>query len=95
MPYLAELSPEWHGVDEKSISRKDLPQHKAFFRAIDKYGKTMPTQELLDAEFKAWKQQQATPVEQVDESELGSWLSSEDGKEEQASCQEKAYDTTP
>ena len=95
LPYLAQLSPEWKDVDDKTFSRKDCHQHMAFWRVIDKYGKKMPPQELLDAEWKEWQQQQATQEKLETESELESQIVSEKGKGEQASCQEKAANTTP
>ena len=60
LPFLVELSPEWQGATEKTFHRKASPQHKAFFRTLDKYGKTAPAQELLDAESKAWQLQKGT-----------------------------------
>ncbi len=43
LKYLAELSPEWQGLDPKTLSRKANPQHQALFRTIDKYAKKVPS----------------------------------------------------
>ena len=94
MPYLADLSPEWRDIDTKTLNRKIL-QHTAFFRIIDKYAKKVPAQDLLDAELKEWKQQKGASAYQAEKSEDLSWLSSDDGKEEQESIQEKAAEETP
>ena len=94
LPYLSELSPEWQAVNAKTFRKEDCPQHKALCRVIDKYGKKAPAKEHLDTEFKLWKQQKAT-AEQEEQSETSSWIPSEEGKDEQVSCQEKVDDTTP
>ena len=96
LPFLAELSPEWQGVTEKTFNRKDLLQHKAFYRILDKYGKTAPSRAVLDAEKEVWQlQQQGTQEKQDTESELESQIASEGEKIEQESIQEKAADVTP
>ena len=95
LPYLAELSPEWQCIDAKTFRKEDNPQYKALFKVIDKYGKKMPSQELLDAESKAWKEQQATAAEQAEQSDLSSCIPTEEDKGEQESIQEKAAESTP
>ncbi len=95
LPYLAELSPEWQCIDAKTFRKEDNPQYKALFKVIDKYGKKMPSQELLDGESKAWKEQQATAAEQAEQSDLSSCIPTEEDKGEMESIQEKPAESTP
>ena len=83
LPYLSELSPEWQAVDAKTFKKEANPQHKALCRVIDKYGKKAPAKELLDNEFKLWKEQKAKAEKQAGQSETFTWIPSEEGKDEQ------------
>ena len=95
LKYLAELSPEWQDIDAKTFRKEDNPQYKALFKVIDKYGKKMPSQEFLDYEFKFWKSQKSTAVEQAEQSEISSCIPTEEDKGEHESIQEKPAESTP